>query len=152
MSIYDSFINHQIPKRFYESQNRKQFKNLIILAFRLLKKFWAQIMLNINKINNNLILVSKQNNNFCISKKHWYKTDNIWDSCLKNSGRVFIIQRCSRLPSDVICLSVVVDNAGNDELESEARLVEAGVRWEMIQLDIHLNEEDKFKFKFICNL
>ncbi len=58
MAIYDSFINHQIPQRFYESQNRKIFKNLIIIAFRLLKKFWAQIMLSINKIDNYLDLVS----------------------------------------------------------------------------------------------
>ena len=72
----------------------------------------------------------------------------IWDNCLKNSRRVFVVQRRRRLPRDVVGFGVRLDLAGNDELEGEAWLVEAGVRWEVIQLDVHLNKEDKLGLIF----
>jgi len=60
---------------------------------------------------------------------------------LEDSRRMFVVKGCRGLPCEIILSIVYFDITDNDKLEGESRLVEPGIRFKMIQLDIHLRED-----------
>ena len=77
-------------------------------------------------------------------KRKFLKSSKLIFQYLEYSRRVFVVQRGRRLPSDVALVLVDVGVTDNDELEGKARLVEAGVRAQVVELDVHLEREHEF--------